>query len=385
MLGGGPAGSPRPPRRPRRGPRWCSSTSARSSAGSSTSSRRRRRWSTRRRSTASTGEGRELIARVRGAPACACSRASRSGRRRGRRELLALGDGARLRAAPAAARARDRRLRARRAASRLDAAGLHDDRRRADADARLRVLPGRRVLVSGNGPLNIQVAAEIVRAGGEVVALCELAPVRARARAGAARDGAAAPGADARRARAWLASCARARVPLLTGTRSSAPRATARSSAPSSRGIDAAGRPVAGSERTFEVDAVCAGFGFLPSNELARTLGVAHRFDARLGQLAAVVDDARPHLARRRLGRRRRRRHRRGARSRGRSGCSPASTPRGASGRDVAALGARSGRRGASATGAAGSSAALEAALRRAAARRPAGRRRRRSSAAARR
>ena len=46
-----------------------------------------------------------------------------------------------------------------------------------------------------------------------------------------------------------------------------------------------------GSERAFEVDAVCVGFGFLPSNELARTLGLAHRFDERLGQLAAVVDE----------------------------------------------------------------------------------------------
>ena len=33
------------------------------------------------------------------------------------------------------------------------------------------VLPGRRVLVSGNGPLNIQVAAEMARAGGEIVAV----------------------------------------------------------------------------------------------------------------------------------------------------------------------------------------------------------------------
>ena len=46
------------------------------------------------------------------------------------------------------------------------------------------VLPGRRVLVSGNGPLNVQVAAELVRAGATVVALCE--PRRA-GQAGACR------------------------------------------------------------------------------------------------------------------------------------------------------------------------------------------------------
>src|SRR5262249_32690516 len=55
--------------------------------------------------------------------------------------------------------------------------------------------------------------------------------------------------------------------------------------------IDGSGRPVPGSELTFAVDAVCAGFGFLPSNELARTLGLKHVFDPGLAQLVAVVDD----------------------------------------------------------------------------------------------
>jgi hypothetical protein len=52
------------------------------------------------------------------------------------------------------------------------------------------------------------------------------------------------------------------------------------------------GRAVPGSERTFDVDAVCVGFGFLPSNELARTLGVRHVYDPVHGQLAALRDAA---------------------------------------------------------------------------------------------
>ena len=39
-----------------------------------------------------------------------------------------------------------------------------------------RVLAGRRVLLAGNGPLNIQVALELARAGAEVLAVVELAP-----------------------------------------------------------------------------------------------------------------------------------------------------------------------------------------------------------------
>ncbi|NUR76296.1 MAG: FAD-dependent oxidoreductase, partial [Thermoleophilia bacterium] len=56
------------------------------------------------------------------------------------------------------------------------------------------VLPGRRVLVSGNGPLNIQVAAELTRAGATVVAVCETARATSPARAPAlAAMAAAAP------------------------------------------------------------------------------------------------------------------------------------------------------------------------------------------------
>ncbi|WP_237214128.1 (2Fe-2S)-binding protein, partial [Falsiroseomonas oryziterrae] len=39
-----------------------------------------------------------------------------------------------------------------------------------------RTLPGRRVLVAGNGPLNLQVACELAEAGAEVVAVAEAAP-----------------------------------------------------------------------------------------------------------------------------------------------------------------------------------------------------------------
>ncbi|WP_270937730.1 2Fe-2S iron-sulfur cluster-binding protein, partial [Falsiroseomonas oryzae] len=39
-----------------------------------------------------------------------------------------------------------------------------------------RTLPGRRVLVAGNGPLNLQVACELAEAGAEVVAVAEASP-----------------------------------------------------------------------------------------------------------------------------------------------------------------------------------------------------------------
>jgi hypothetical protein len=83
----------------------------------------------------------------------------------------------------------------------------------------------------------------------------------------------------------------RAGVPLLTGhavVRAEGDGAVERAVVAR---IDGSGHAVKGTERILEVDAVCAGFGFLPSNELARTLGLAHRWDPALGQLAAVVDE----------------------------------------------------------------------------------------------
>jgi thioredoxin reductase len=150
------------------------------------------------------------------------------------------------------------------------------------------VLPGRRVLLSGNGPLNVQVGAELVRAGATVTALCETAPRPLPGRAAAlARMGAASPQLLLRGAR-YVRALRAARVPLLHEHAVVSAEGDGRVERATVARLDESGVPIAGSERTFEVDAVCTGFGFLPSNELARTLGVSHRFDRSLRQLVAV-------------------------------------------------------------------------------------------------
>ena len=152
------------------------------------------------------------------------------------------------------------------------------------------VVPGRRVLVSGNGPLNMQVAAELARAGATVVALAELAPVSHPRRAGAmARMAAAAPDLI-RDGAAYRWALLRRRVPVLEGSAVVRVEGTGRVERAVVARIDGSGRPVPGTERAFEVDAVCVGFGFAPANELARALGCRHRFDERRGHLAAVTD-----------------------------------------------------------------------------------------------
>jgi thioredoxin reductase len=146
-----------------------------------------------------------------------------------------------------------------------------------------RVKVGSRVLVAGNGPLNVQLAAELVEAGASVVALVELAAV-----------------VDPRRAR-WLASMAVSSPALLFNgvghlarlrlsgvpqhTRSAVIRVDGHRRAEIAvvARIDGAGRPVPGTERRYEVDAVCVGMGFLPGAEAARWLGAAHDLDATGG------------------------------------------------------------------------------------------------------
>ena len=152
------------------------------------------------------------------------------------------------------------------------------------------VAPGERVVISGNGPLNIQLAAELTRAGVEVVALAELAAapsVRSAGRLAAMlwnapdllRDGAA-----------YLRTLRRAGVFVQYGHSVIAASGKERVEQATLASIDGQGRPVPGTERVLEVDAVCAGFGFLPSNDVPRALGCRHRFDGARGHLVAVRD-----------------------------------------------------------------------------------------------
>ncbi len=147
------------------------------------------------------------------------------------------------------------------------------------------VLAGRRVLLAGNGPLNLQVAMELARAGAEVVAVAELA---ARPGIGDAATVARMTAASPRLTAAGLGVLARlraGRVPVFYD-------AVLGSVAQRADGLradlvrPASGEPVA----TFDADAVCTGYGFAPNNELTRLLGCAHRYDPSRQQFVTERD-----------------------------------------------------------------------------------------------
>lgn len=139
-----------------------------------------------------------------------------------------------------------------------------------------RVAPGDRVLIAGNGPLNLQLACELLEGGAQVVAVAEsargLVAGRVRNALGLARHSPALAWRGAR----FLATLRRHGVPLLYGHHVACASGEGRVEAATLAAINDDGRLRPGTERHYTVDAVCVGYGLQPSNELARLLGCGH-------------------------------------------------------------------------------------------------------------
>ena len=145
-------------------------------------------------------------------------------------------------------------------------------------------LPGRRLLVAGNGPLNLQIALELQRAGAEVVAVTELAPPPYQKPGSALAMFRHDPGLSLLGIRI-ITSLKSRRIPLLFGHGLESVEETPEGLRAWVGRFD--GRSVS-RQRSFDVEAVCMGFGFLPSNEILRNLGCRHEFDPARGQLSVV-------------------------------------------------------------------------------------------------
>jgi len=146
-----------------------------------------------------------------------------------------------------------------------------------------RVIPGERVVIAGNGPLNLQLAAEILRGGGQVVAVVETAPPPSwhqwRAALALLRSAADLTWDGMR----YLLQLRQAGVPVLWGSTVLACEGQARFTA--LRIMTPAG------VRRIEADACALNLGFQPETGLARALGAEHRFvDHGLGRLETITD-----------------------------------------------------------------------------------------------
>jgi D-hydroxyproline dehydrogenase subunit alpha len=142
-----------------------------------------------------------------------------------------------------------------------------------------RVCPGERVLIGGTGPLNLQLACELLRGGVKPIAVVEAAP----------RPGPAAWRELWRMTRnapgllwdglSMLAALKRSGVPVMWSARVAALQGEDR--------VRVARIAGARGEQTLDVDVVALNLGFQPEVGLARALGIPHRFvDVGLGYLA---------------------------------------------------------------------------------------------------
>ncbi len=137
-----------------------------------------------------------------------------------------------------------------------------------------RVTPGERVLIAGNGPLNMQLACELIEGGAQVVALAESArhpwPNRVASAVGMFLS---APDLTSRGLRYWRL-LRRRRVPIHFGHHIVAATGDRRVAHATIASI------ADGTEQRFAVDAVCVGYRLQPSNELARSLGCHYEVPA---------------------------------------------------------------------------------------------------------
>jgi thioredoxin reductase/bacterioferritin-associated ferredoxin len=144
------------------------------------------------------------------------------------------------------------------------------------------VLPGRRVLLSGSGPLQLAVAAGLVEAGAEVVGVLEASTIPWWQ---AARYVPALWGQWERLWEGWgyWHSMRRGRVPYRRGWSVTAAHGREGVEEVTVARLNQNGDPIAGTEETFAVDTLVIGYGFIPAIQLSRLLGCDHEFRPEVG------------------------------------------------------------------------------------------------------
>lgn len=134
------------------------------------------------------------------------------------------------------------------------------------------ILPGKKTLIAGCGPLMLVLAAEILANRGEVLAVLDQGPMTGKLRAATAG-----PAIWPRlfEGAICLARLAASRVPMKQGIR--IVEATGRHHLESvvAARVDARGRIVQGTEQPYSTDTLAVGYGFTPNTELPQQAGCA--------------------------------------------------------------------------------------------------------------
>jgi len=143
-----------------------------------------------------------------------------------------------------------------------------------------RVLPGRRVLVAGSGPLLLVVAHYLLHGGARVAAVCEASAMRQLWRYAHRML----PHLNfVQQGYRYRQEIEAAGVPFLTGHVIRRALGSAEVTGAAVAPCDDDWAPIRGPEQSFDVDTVIVGYGFVSSLELSRLAGCEHRWEAALG------------------------------------------------------------------------------------------------------
>jgi len=149
------------------------------------------------------------------------------------------------------------------------------------------LLPGRRVLLSGSGPLLLAVAAEVIKAGAESLIICEASNLKGAFKLFSElllQEGLFSE------AISYVMPILKNRVPVRRSHTIVAARGNERVEAVEIARLDDDWKPVRDTGETLEVDLVGLGFGFQPMARLCRLAGCRVAFDLRQRTFKPVID-----------------------------------------------------------------------------------------------
>lgn len=154
-----------------------------------------------------------------------------------------------------------------------------------------KVLPGRRVLISGTGPLQLSLAAKLAEHGVDIPALLEL---HSRGSLFSQWGSLTALFSQSQRIREgidYFRTIQSKKIPYMFGW--SVIRAIGEKEVSGAliAQVDAKGRPVPGSQKTIEVDCICLGYGLLPDTQFTRLLECSHIMHPYLRTWVPVRDE----------------------------------------------------------------------------------------------
>ncbi|RMF84438.1 MAG: FAD-dependent oxidoreductase [Nitrospinota bacterium] len=143
-----------------------------------------------------------------------------------------------------------------------------------------RILPGRKVLLAGTGPLQLVVATYLLEGGAEIVAVLEASSLHEWWRQ--------VPKLWGEWELMWegfqyIKRLRSARVDVLRAHTICRAEGEEKVTQAVATRVDEQWRPVPGTERRFAVDAVVCGFGLVPSIELTALCGCEHQYNPKLG------------------------------------------------------------------------------------------------------